>query len=97
MMELKEQKKKSNKKVFTGDLAVMNEDGYFFIVGRKKDLIIASGYSVCPSEAEEVICQHTAIKKACVFGLPSAYRGETVNAVIVSNPHTLDETADIAF
>ncbi|MFB4164339.1 long-chain fatty acid--CoA ligase [Alteribacillus sp. JSM 102045] len=72
-----------NEWLFTGDLAVMDEEGYFFIVGRKKDLIIASGYNIYPSEVEEVIYEHPSVKEACVFGVPSSYRGETVKAVIV--------------
>ncbi|WP_233254271.1 long-chain-fatty-acid--CoA ligase [Salipaludibacillus keqinensis] len=68
---------------YTGDLATMDKDGYFYIVGRKKDLIIASGYNVYPAECEEVLYEHPNVKEACVFGVPNSYRGETVKAVIV--------------
>lgn len=68
---------------YTGDLAKMDEDGYFYIVGRKKDLIIASGYNVYPAECEEVLYEHPQVQEACVFGVPNEYRGETVKAVIV--------------
>lgn len=68
---------------YTGDLARMDEDGYFYIVDRKKDLIIASGFNVYPREVEEVIHQHPAVQEVVVFGVPEAYRGETVAAVIV--------------
>ncbi|MFC5713006.1 long-chain fatty acid--CoA ligase [Thalassorhabdus alkalitolerans] len=69
--------------LYTGDLATMDSEGYFYIVGRKKDLIIASGYNIYPAEVEEVLYEHPAIKEVCVFGVPSSYRGETVKAVIV--------------
>lgn len=69
--------------LYTGDIATMDEDGYFYIVGRKKDMIIASGYNVYPVEIEDVIYQHPAVKEVCVFGVPDFYRGETVKAAIV--------------
>jgi long-chain acyl-CoA synthetase len=67
----------------TGDLATMDAAGYFSIVDRKKDLIIASGYKVYPHEVEEVLLTHPAIKEAAVIGVPNQYRGETVKAVVV--------------
>lgn len=69
--------------LYTGDLAKMDEDGYVTIVDRKKDMIIASGYNVYPREIEEVLYEHPAVKEAVVIGVPDAYRGETVKAVIV--------------
>jgi len=66
----------------TGDMARMDEDGYFYIVDRKKDMIIASGYNVYPREIEEVIYQHPAVQETVVIGVPDAYRGETVKAFI---------------
>ncbi|MCS1350722.1 long-chain fatty acid--CoA ligase [Mechercharimyces sp. CAU 1602] len=69
--------------LYTGDLAKMDEDGYFYIVGRKKELIIASGYNVYPIEVEDVLYRHPAIFEAAVIGIPDSYRGETVHAVIV--------------
>jgi long-chain acyl-CoA synthetase len=69
--------------LYTGDIATMDEDGYFYIVGRKKDLIIAGGYNIYPTEVEEVLYQHPAVSEVCVFGVPDSYRGETVKAVIV--------------
>ncbi len=68
--------------LFTGDLARMDEDGYFYIVDRKKDMIIAGGYNVYPREIEEVLYQHPAVKEVIVIGVPDAYRGETVKAYI---------------
>ncbi|MBD1373328.1 long-chain fatty acid--CoA ligase [Hazenella sp. IB182357] len=72
--------------LFTGDLAKMDEDGFFYIVGRKKELIIASGYNVYPIEVEDVLYRHEKILEACVIGIPDAYRGETVKAVVVLKP-----------
>lgn len=67
----------------TGDLAKQDEDGYVFIAGRKKDMIIASGFNIYPKEIEEVLYQHPAVADAAVIGVPHAYRGETVKAVCV--------------
>ncbi|MBU8916793.1 long-chain fatty acid--CoA ligase [Bacillus sp. FJAT-29953] len=69
--------------LFTGDLAVMDEDGYFYIVGRKKDMIIAGGFNIYPLEIEEVLYQLPAVREVCVYGVPDPYRGETVKAAIV--------------
>lgn len=69
--------------LYTGDLAVMDEDGYIFIVGRKKDMIIASGYNIYPIEIEEVLYKMPQVKEVCVYGVPDPYRGETVKAAIV--------------
>lgn len=69
--------------LFTGDMGTMDEDGYFSIVDRKKDVIIASGYNVYPREVEEVLYEHPAVKEAAVAGVPDDYRGETVKAYIV--------------
>ncbi|MDQ1002192.1 acyl-CoA synthetase (AMP-forming)/AMP-acid ligase II [Neobacillus niacini] len=69
--------------LYTGDIGTMDEDGYIFIVGRKKEMIIAGGYNIYPIEIEEVIYQHFAVAETCVFGVPDNYRGETVKAVIV--------------
>lgn len=67
----------------TGDIAKMDEDGYFYIVDRKKDMINAAGYKVWPREVEEVLYRHPAVKEAAVIGVPDPYRGETVKAYIV--------------
>lgn len=72
--------------LLTGDMAKMDEDGYFYIVDRKKDVIIAGGYNIYPREVEEVLYAHPAIQEACVVGVPDAYRGETVAAYIVLKP-----------
>ncbi len=72
--------------LYTGDIGKQDEDGYFFIVDRKKDMIIASGYNVYPRDVEEVIYEHPAIKECCVAGVADAYRGETVKAYLVLQP-----------
>ncbi|MDY0405411.1 long-chain-fatty-acid--CoA ligase [Virgibacillus sp. 179-BFC.A HS] len=69
--------------LFTGDLGYMDENGYFYIVDRKKDVIIAGGYNIYPREVEEVLYEHEAVMEAAVVGIPDAYRGETVKAYIV--------------
>ncbi|HYP29663.1 MAG TPA: long-chain fatty acid--CoA ligase [Blastocatellia bacterium] len=69
--------------LFTGDVARMDEDGYFYIVQRKKDMIIVSGFNVYPNEVEEVIFTHPAVKEAAVIGVADDYRGEAVKAFIV--------------
>ncbi|HZG70914.1 MAG TPA: long-chain fatty acid--CoA ligase [Chondromyces sp.] len=69
--------------LYTGDIAMVDEDGYLSIVDRKKDMIIASGYNVYPRDIEEVLYEHPAVQEAVVIGVPDAYRGETVKAVIV--------------
>ncbi len=70
----------------TGDIGVMSEDGYFAIVDRVKDIIIASGYKIFPRDVEEALFAHPAVQEAAVIGVPDAYRGETVRAYIVLKP-----------
>ena len=80
--------------LFTGDIAKMDEDGWTYIVDRKKDLINASGYKVWPNEVEEVLFEHPKIREAAVIGIPDETRGETVKAFIVLEPgqtSTVDE------
>jgi len=67
----------------TGDIAKMDEDGYFYIVDRKKDLIIAGGFNIYPREIEEVLYEHPKVKEAVAVGVPDTYRGETVKVFIV--------------
>jgi len=61
----------------------MDEDGCFYIVDRKKDLIIASGYNIVPREVEEVLYMHPKVQEAVVAGVPDPKRGETVKAYLV--------------
>lgn len=67
----------------TGDLGYMDENGYFYVVDRKKDMIIAGGFNIYPREVEEVLYEHEAIQECVVAGIPDPYRGETVKAYIV--------------
>ncbi|MEK7677631.1 MAG: long-chain fatty acid--CoA ligase [Verrucomicrobiota bacterium] len=69
--------------LYTGDIARKDADGYYYIVDRKKDLIIAGGYNVYPREVEEVLFEHPKINEAIVIGVPDPYRGETVKAFVV--------------
>ncbi len=69
--------------LYTGDVAIQDEDGYFFIVDRKKDMIIAGGFNIYPREIDEVLHQHPKVKEAISVGVPHAYRGETVKAFVV--------------
>jgi long-chain acyl-CoA synthetase len=67
----------------TGDVARMDEDGYFYIVDRKKDMISAGGYNVYPREIEEVLYEHEGVSEAVAIGVEDEYRGETVKAFVV--------------
>ena len=69
--------------LYTGDIGYLDEEGYLFIVDRKKDVIIAAGYNIYPREVDEVLFQHPKVQAACVIGVPDAYRGETVKAFVV--------------
>jgi long-chain acyl-CoA synthetase len=64
----------------------MDEDGYFYVLDRAKDMIVASGFNVYPREVEEVLFLHPSIHEAAVVGVPDEYRGETVAAFIVLKP-----------
>lgn len=84
--------------LFTGDIARVDEDGYFYIVDRKKELIKPGGYQVWPREVEEAIAAHPKVLEVGVAGIPDAYRGETVKAWIVVKPgETLPEEELKAF
>jgi long-chain acyl-CoA synthetase len=82
----------------TGDVGVMDADGWFYIVDRKKDQINASGYKVWPREVEDVLYAHEAVREAAVVGVPDEYRGETVKAFVSLKPGaTVEAGALIAF
>lgn len=70
----------------TGDIGYMDEQGWFYVVDRKKDMINASGYKVWPREVEDVLYTHPAIREAAVVGVPDPYRGETVKAFVSLQP-----------
>lgn len=69
--------------LYTGDLARMDTDGFFYILDRRKDLIIAGGYNIYPREVEEVLFEHPDVEEAVVAGVVDPYRGETVKAFII--------------
>jgi long-chain acyl-CoA synthetase len=70
----------------TGDLGKMDPDGYFYVVERAKDMIIAGGFNIYPREVEEVLFHHPAVSEAAVAGVPDEYRGETVAAFVILKP-----------
>ncbi|MGD0275485.1 MAG: long-chain fatty acid--CoA ligase [Syntrophales bacterium] len=69
---------------YTGDIGRMDEEGYLYIVDRKKDMIIAGGYNIYPRDIDEVLFQHPKVLEACAIGVPDPYRGENVKAFIVA-------------
>ncbi|MDW5441467.1 AMP-binding protein [Polaromonas sp. SM01] len=73
----------------TGDLARMDDDGYVYVVDRKKDMVISGGFNVYPSEVEAVLYQHEAVAEACVFAIPDDKWGEAVAAHVVLKPGSL--------
>ncbi len=83
--------------LYTGDIAKMDEEGYFYIVDRKKDMIISSGFNVYPREVEDVLYEHPKIQDAAVAGIADPKRGETVKAWVVLKPGettTVEEIRD---
>jgi long-chain acyl-CoA synthetase len=81
--------------LFTGDIARMDEDGYFYIVGRKKDMIIVSGYNVYPDEVDGILMAHPAVLEAATIGVPDEKRGESVKSFIVLRPGMTATTEEI--
>jgi long-chain acyl-CoA synthetase len=69
--------------IYTGDIATMDEDGYFYIVDRKKDMIISGGYNVYPRDIDEVYYEHPKVQEACSIGIPDAKRGESAKLFVV--------------
>ena len=69
--------------IYTGDIATMDEDGYFYIVDRKKDMIISGGFNVYPRDIDEVYYDHPKVQEACSIGIPDPKRGENVKLFIV--------------
>jgi long-chain acyl-CoA synthetase len=70
----------------TGDVGFMDSDGWFYLVDRKKDMIVAAGFKVWPREVEDTLVRHPAVREAAVVGVPDAYRGETVWAYVSLRP-----------
>lgn len=79
----------------TGDIGYMDDNGWFYIVDRKKDMINASGYKVWPREVEDVLYTHSAVREAAVVGVPDPYRGETVKAFVSLKQGTRCSAAEI--
>lgn len=79
----------------TGDVGLMDEAGWFYIIDRTKDMIIASGFKVWPREVEDVLYQHPAVREAAVVGIKDTYRGETVKAFIALNEGMRTEPKEI--
>jgi long-chain acyl-CoA synthetase len=79
---------------YTGDIAYMDEDGYFYIVDRKKDMINVAGFKVWPRDVEEVLYRHEGVKMAAVIGVHDPYRGESILAAIVPKRELSIKAAD---
>jgi long-chain acyl-CoA synthetase len=82
----------------TGDIGYMDADGYFYLVDRKKDMIISGGFNVYPQMIEQAIYEHPAVQEVIVIGIPDAYRGEAAKAFVKlrdgASPFTVDELRD---
>ena len=75
--------------LFTGDMSRVDENGFFFIVDRKKDMVLVSGFNVYPNEVEEVLASHNKVLEAAVIGIPDKSSGEAVKAFIVAKDKSL--------
>jgi long-chain acyl-CoA synthetase len=80
----------------TGDIGFMDEQGWLYVVDRKKDMINASGFKVWPREVEDVLYTHPAVREAAVVGVPDGYRGETVKAYISLRPGAEADPGELA-
>jgi long-chain acyl-CoA synthetase len=69
--------------LYTGDIARMDDDGYFYIVDRKKDMIISGGFNVYPRDIDEVFFEHPKVQEACAIGIPHPTRGEQIKVFVV--------------
>jgi long-chain acyl-CoA synthetase len=81
--------------LLTGDIGFMDEDGWLYVVDRKKDMINASGFKVWPREVEDVLYAHPAVREAAVVGVPDSYRGESVKAYVSLRPGTAAGPAEL--
>ncbi|MGX1194489.1 long-chain-fatty-acid--CoA ligase [Metabacillus sp. SLBN-84] len=81
--------------LYTGDLATMDEEGYFYIVGRKKEMIILGGFNIYPQEVEGVLYEHPDVKEAAVVGLPDEEHGERVKAYVVPKDGRIIDAEEI--
>nr|WP_219914587.1 fatty acid--CoA ligase family protein [Thalassobacillus sp. CUG 92003] len=83
--------------LYTGDMARMDDEGYFYIVDRKKDMILVGGYNVYPREVEEVFYDHPDVTEAAVVGVPHPETGESVISFVVTNNEALDEPTMLSY
>jgi len=81
--------------LYTGDIGYMDEEGYFYIVDRKKDMIITGGFNVYPREVEDVLYLHPAVREACVIGIKDDYKGELVKGFITLREGAMVKEGDI--
>ena len=81
--------------LYTGDIARMDDDGYFYIVDRKKEMIITGGFNIFPREVEEALYAHPAVLEAAAIGIPDKYKGEVVKAFVVLKPGAQATAAEI--
>jgi long-chain acyl-CoA synthetase len=72
--------------LYTGDIARMDEEGFFYILDIKKDMIIAGGFNIYPKDIDQILAEHPKVAEAIAVGIPDRYRGETVKAVVVLRP-----------
>ena len=72
--------------LYTGDTGKIDQDGYLYLTGRKKELIVRGGENIYPAEVEAALHQHPGIKEAAVIGVSDEYWGETVKALVVPHP-----------
>jgi len=79
----------------TGDVGYVDPSGWVYLVDRRKDLIIVSGYKVWPREVEDVLYTHPAVREAAVVGVPDTYRGEAVKAYVSLKPGAVAEPSDL--
>ena len=83
--------------LYSALLATMDAEGYFKIVGRKKDMIVAGGYNIYPDEIDSVLMQHESVLEAATIGIPDKKRGETVKSFVVAKPgQRLDKETIVA-
>jgi long-chain acyl-CoA synthetase len=79
--------------LYTGDIGKMDHEGYIALVGRKKEVIKVSGFSVFPAEIEDILCKHPAVMEACVVGVSDAIRGQIPKAFVVLKPEYKGRTS----